>query len=135
MLEPVVDGWHDTGDIVDIDNEGFISILGRAKRFAKIGGEMVSLTQVEGWLAMLWSEQLHCVCAVADERKGEKLILVTTREDADRKTIQQYIASVGGAEIMAPREILHIKQIPVLGIGKLDYPAIQKLAEEKNSVH
>jgi acyl-[acyl-carrier-protein]-phospholipid O-acyltransferase/long-chain-fatty-acid--[acyl-carrier-protein] ligase len=130
VLEPADDGWHDTGDIVDIDNEGFISILGRAKRFAKIGGEMVSLTQIEGWLATLWPDQLHCVCAVADERKGEKLVLVTTREDAERKTIQQHIISLGGAEIMVPKEILQITQIPVLGTGKLDYPAIQKLADE-----
>ena len=128
ILEPALEGWHDTGDIVDIDNEGFISILGRAKRFAKIGGEMVSLTQIEGWLATLWPEQLHCVCAVTDERKGEKLILVTTREDADRKTIQQHITSLGGAEIMVPKEVLCIKRIPVLGTGKLDYPAIQNLA-------
>ncbi|MDW3095740.1 MAG: acyl-[ACP]--phospholipid O-acyltransferase [Gammaproteobacteria bacterium] len=135
VLEPVVEGWHDTGDIVDIDDEGFISILGRAKRFAKIGGEMVSLTQVEGWLSALWPEQLHCVCAIADERKGEKLVLVTTRENADRKTIQQHITSLGGAEIMVPKEILYIDQIPVLGTGKLDYPSIQKLANEKISIH
>jgi acyl-[acyl-carrier-protein]-phospholipid O-acyltransferase/long-chain-fatty-acid--[acyl-carrier-protein] ligase len=135
VLEPALDGWHDTGDIVDIDAEGFISILGRAKRFAKIGGEMVSLTQIEGWLASLWPEQLHCVCAVADERKGEKLVLVTTNEDADRKTMQQYIASVGGAEIMVPKEVLYIKQIPVLGTGKLDYPAIQGLANKKQNTH
>ena len=130
VLEPTINGWHDTGDIVDIDYEGFISILGRAKRFAKIGGEMVSLTQVEGWLSSLWSNEIHCVCAVADERKGEKLILVTTREDADRKTIQKHIASLGGAEIMSPKEVLYIKQIPVLGTGKLDYPAIQQLAND-----
>ncbi len=134
VLEPVLEGWHDTGDIVDIDDEGFISILGRAKRFAKIGGEMVSLTQVEGWLATLWPEELHCVCAISDERKGEKLVLVTTRKDADRKTIQQHIVSLGGAEIMVPKEILYIDQIPVLGTGKLDYPSIQKLADELNSV-
>ncbi|MFK8027111.1 MAG: acyl-[ACP]--phospholipid O-acyltransferase [Gammaproteobacteria bacterium] len=129
VLEPTEGGWHDTGDIVDIDNEGFISILGRAKRFAKIGGEMVSLTQIEGWLAMLWPEQLHCVCAIEDERKGEKLVLITTCEDADRKTIQQYFVTQGGAEIMVPKEIMQVKQIPVLGTGKLDYPAIQQLAQ------
>ena len=135
VLEPVNDGWHDTGDIVDIDEEGFISILGRAKRFAKIGGEMVSLTQVEGWVAGLWPQHQHCICAIADERKGEKLVLVTTCENADRKSIQQYISERGGAEIMVPREIMYTKQIPVLGTGKLDYPAIQKLAEQKNTSH
>ena len=127
-LQPVYEGWHDTGDIVDIDDEGYITILGRAKRFAKIGGEMVSLTQVEGWLTGLWPNEQHCVCAVSDERKGEKLVLVTTYKDADRKTIQQHIISSGGAELMVPRDIHYVKDIPLLGTGKLNYPAIQEIA-------
>ena len=132
MLEPVHDGWHDTGDIVDIDDEGFITILGRAKRFAKIGGEMVSLTQVEGWISALWPEHQHCVCAVEDERKGEKLILITTNAQADRKSLQQYIVAQGGAEIMVPKGIVNVKQMPVLGTGKLDYNAAQKLAHQSS---
>ena len=130
VLEPVKNGWHDTGDIVGIDNEGFITILGRAKRFAKIGGEMISLTQVEAWVSALWPEQQHCICAVADERKGEKLVMITTRQDADRKSLQQYILDQGGAEIMVPRLIVHVKEMPVLGTGKLDYNAVQQLADE-----
>ena len=132
-LQPVYEGWHDTGDIVDIDDEGYITILGRAKRFAKIGGEMVSLTQVEGWLIGLWPDEQHCVCAVSDERKGEKLVLVTTFKEADRKSIQQHIISQGGAELMVPREILYVKDIPLLGTGKLDYPAIQEIANTNNN--
>lgn len=131
VLQPLADGWYDTGDIVDIDAEGFITILGRAKRFAKIGGEMVSLTQVEGWIANLWSQEQHCVCAVSDARKGEKLVLVTTHKEADRKLLQQHITGQGGAEIMVPREILYTKQIPLLGTGKLNYAAIQELANEQ----
>lgn len=130
ILQPPSEGWHDTGDIVDIDNEGFLTILGRAKRFAKIGGEMISLTQVEGWIGALWPHEQHCVCAVSDERKGEKLILVTTQQYADRKSIQEYFSQRGGSELMVPREILVLKEIPVLGTGKLNYPAIQNLADE-----
>ena len=130
VLEAVNDRWHDTGDIVDIDEEGFITILGRAKRFAKIGGEMVSLTQVEGWTAALWPQDQHCICAIADERKGEKLVLVTTRENAERKELQQYISEQGGAEIMVPRAIVQVKEMPVLGTGKMDYNGAQKIAEE-----
>lgn len=130
VLQETPNGWHDTGDIVDIDEEGFVSILGRAKRFAKIGGEMISLTQVEGWVAGLWTQDQHCVCAVADARKGEKLVLVTTYSEADRKQLQEYIVEQGGAEIMVPREILYTKEIPLLGTGKLNYAAIQKLADE-----
>ena len=129
-LQPAPEGWHDTGDIVDIDEEGYVSILGRAKRFAKIGGEMVSLTQVEGWVATLWPQEQHCVCAVSDVRKGERLVLVTTFENADRRQLQQYIVAQGGVEIKVPKEILYTKEIPVLGTGKLNYAAIQKLAEE-----
>ncbi len=131
ILEPVKDRWHDTGDIVDIDEEGFITILGRAKRFAKIGGEMVSLTQVEAWVSALWPDEVHCVCAIDDERKGEKLVLVTTREVAERKKLQEYIADQGGAEIMTPRVIINVNEMPVLGTGKLDYNSIQTLALEK----
>ena len=129
VLESVNDNWHDTGDIVDIDDEGFITILGRAKRFAKIGGEMISLTQVESWVSGLWPEQQHCVCAIEDERKGEKLILITTREETDRKSLQQYFTKQGGAEIMVPKTIVCVQQMPVLGTGKLDYSSIQKLAQ------
>lgn len=135
VLQPTSDGWHDTGDIVDIDEAGFISILGRAKRFAKIGGEMVSLTQVESWIAKLWPTEQHCICAVADQRKGEKLVLVTTGQQADRKTLQDYIIDQGGAELMVPRDIIPVTEIPLLGSGKLNYPAIQKIANQASSIN
>ncbi|TVR08834.1 MAG: 2-acylglycerophosphoethanolamine acyltransferase, partial [Salinarimonadaceae bacterium] len=69
------DGWHDTGDIVSIQ-EGVVSIRGRAKRFAKIGGEMVSLAAVESVIQELWPDHAHVVVALADKRKGEQLILL-----------------------------------------------------------
>jgi acyl-[acyl-carrier-protein]-phospholipid O-acyltransferase/long-chain-fatty-acid--[acyl-carrier-protein] ligase len=130
VLQATTERWHDTGDIVDIDEEGFISILGRAKRFAKIGGEMVSLTHVEGWITKLWPAGQHCVSAVADARKGEKLVLVTTYQGADRKSMQKYIINEGGAELMVPRDIVYVTEIPLLGSGKLDFPAIQKIANQ-----
>ena len=77
-------GWHDTGDIVEIDEEGFVTIKGRAKRFAKIGGEMVSLAAVEEIAGYVWPENLSAVAAVNDERKGERLILITDASKASR---------------------------------------------------
>ncbi len=87
VLDPPPDGWHDTGDIVSIDQQGFITIKGRAKRFAKVGGEMVSFAAVEAIAAELWPDVLSAVTAVPDARKGERLILVTQKKDADPRRV------------------------------------------------
>ncbi|TIW26074.1 MAG: 2-acyl-glycerophospho-ethanolamine acyltransferase, partial [Mesorhizobium sp.] len=88
-LQPL-DGWHDTGDIVSIDREGFITISGRAKRFAKIAGEMVSLGAVEMLVQSLWPEEHHAVVAVPDRRRGERIVLVTTADEADPDELRKF---------------------------------------------
>lgn len=128
-LVPVEDGWYDTGDIVTVDDEGYVHIIGRAKRFAKIGGEMVSLAAVENQLANLWPEASHAVIACADPRKGEQLILLTTGENADRQAILAHFRAEGVPELYVPREVLIVDEIPILGSGKVDYPAVQELVE------
>lgn len=123
------EGWYDTGDIVEVDEEGFITIKGRSKRFAKISGEMVSLTAVEQLATKAWPETHHAVVALPDPKKGEQLILLTTQKDA---TVKQLAAVAEGvATINLPRKIFIVESIPVLATGKTDYQAATTLAEEK----
>ena len=128
-LEPPVDGWHDTGDVVEISRDGWITILGRVKRFAKIGGEMVSLAAAEDLAAGLWPTARHAVIALPDKRKGERLILVTECAGAEVGKLIAYAQSLGAPEIAAPRRIVKVEDVPVLGSGKTDYVAVQRMAE------
>ena len=123
------EGWYDTGDIVTIDQHGFIRICGRAKRFAKIAGEMVSLTSVEMLASSTWPEALHAAIAIADTRKGEQVVLLTTAENAHRAALAAQAKNLGVAEISVPRQVRHIAKMPVLGTGKIDYVAAAKLLE------
>ncbi|MDP9138793.1 MAG: AMP-binding protein, partial [Pseudomonadota bacterium] len=95
VLEPPLHGWYDTGDIVEIDAVGFITILGRARRFAKIGGEMISLAAVEAMLGQAFPDHLHAVVALADPRKGEQLVLITTKPDLERKPLSAALKQQG----------------------------------------
>lgn len=130
-LEPPADGWYDTGDIVDIDESGYVKILGRAKRFAKIAGEMVSLTSVEAMIEKVYPDAQHAVVAIPDPRKGEQLIFVTTQENAHKKELSAYASKTGVSELSVPKTILEIDKMPVLGSGKTDYTGVQAYVEEK----
>ena len=129
-LEPPVDGWHDTGDIVDISEDGYITILGRAKRFAKIGGEMVSLTAVEKVVEEVWPERRHAVVAISDDRKGERLVLITDHAEAEVAPIAAWARANGAPELVVPKKILRVSEVPVLGSGKTDYVTLQLWAEK-----
>jgi acyl-[acyl-carrier-protein]-phospholipid O-acyltransferase / long-chain-fatty-acid--[acyl-carrier-protein] ligase len=119
-------GWYNTGDIVHVDEEGYISIRGRSKRFAKVSGEMVSLTAVEQLATNAWPSALHAATSIPDPRKGEMVILLTTQKEAT--TQQLAAASPGVAAISLPRKIMVINNIPVLASGKINYPAVSDLA-------
>ena len=127
VLEPPPDGWYDTGDIVAIDEAGFVSILGRAKRFAKIGGEMVSMAAAEDLATALWPAAAHAVLAQPDPRKGERLILLTTQRGAEPATLLAHAATRGIGEIFVPRSLVVVDAMPLLGSGKIDYPAVERL--------
>jgi acyl-[acyl-carrier-protein]-phospholipid O-acyltransferase/long-chain-fatty-acid--[acyl-carrier-protein] ligase len=129
--EPPPDGWHDTGDVAAIDGEGMVRLLGRLKRFAKVAGEMVSLGAVEELAAKLWPDGRHAVMAVPDSKKGERLILVTERLDAHLPALATFAKAEGAPEIAVPRRVIHVHHLPLLGSGKLDYGALQVLAERQ----
>ena len=131
VLEPPHEGWHDTGDIVTIDAQGFIAIKGRAKRFAKIGGEMVSLSAVEAMSAELWPALITVVVSVPDARKGEKIILLSTDAAATREAFLRHAKMKGATELQVPSEVLVVDRIPLLGSGKPDYVAALAMAKEK----
>lgn len=125
-------GWYDTGDIVTIDSGGFISICGRAKRFAKVAGEMVSLASVEALAGRVWPGALHAAVALPDARKGEQVVLLTDAEGADRAALFSQAKVEGVAEIAVPRQVIQVAAIPTLGTGKTDYVAAARLVESQS---
>lgn len=121
-------GWYDTGDVVAFDEDGYLSILGRAKRFAKVGGEMVSLAAAEQLAGDVWPGKAHAVVAVLDKTKGERLVLLTEHLDASRQTLLKHARSEGVGEIMVPQKVMVVATIPLLGTGKIDYAKALELA-------
>lgn len=127
VLEAPADGWYDTGDICTVDADAFITIRARAKRFAKIAGEMVSMPAAEALAAALWPGAAHAVVSVPDGRKGEALVLLTTQKDATTGALQAHARERGVAEIAVPRSLRLVDSLPLLGTGKIDYPAATAL--------
>jgi acyl-[acyl-carrier-protein]-phospholipid O-acyltransferase/long-chain-fatty-acid--[acyl-carrier-protein] ligase len=132
VLVPPPDGWHDTGDIVTIDAQGFITIRGRLKRFAKIAGEMISLAAVEALAAAAVPGELLLAVAVPDARKGEHTVLLTTSPAVSRERLSRHARSVGAPELMVPTEVMVVPSLPLLGSGKPDYVTATQVAKERS---
>lgn len=130
VIQPPQDGWHDTGDIVEIDADGFIRIVGRVKRFAKVAGEMIPLGLVEELASLADPDATHAAIALPDAKRGERIVLATTGATLTRDALVAAARTRGAPEIAIPRDILRIDAVPLLGTGKTDYPAVTRFAAE-----
>ena len=129
VLNPPVDGWYSTGDIVELDAQGFVHIKGRVKRFAKVAGEMVSLEVVEHIASTAAPEHQHAASTQIDMQRGENIILFTTDPELKREDLQIVAKNLGSPEIAIARKIVRIEELPILGTGKTDYVTLKQMAE------
>jgi acyl-[acyl-carrier-protein]-phospholipid O-acyltransferase/long-chain-fatty-acid--[acyl-carrier-protein] ligase len=123
------EGWYNTGDVVEIDGEGFVTIKGRVKRFAKIAGEMVSLEAVEKIANHASPEHQHAAVAQADAQRGEALVLYTTDSGLKREHLLEAAHAIGSPELAVPKKLIYLESLPLLGTGKTDYVTLKKKAE------
>jgi len=126
-------GWYDTGDIVEIDDEGYITIQGRVRRFAKIAGEMVSLDHVEQLARLASPAHFHAAVLTLEEYGGETTLLFTTDPALDRIALQKAARAIGSRELAVAREIVRVTALPVLGNGKIDYGTLGGMARSRRS--
>lgn len=127
VLQPPKDGWHDTGDVVVIDGEGFVTIVDRAGRFANIAGEKVSLAEVQTLVNSIWPGTLSVAVNLPDAKKGERIVVLTEKADATIQEIKTAAKAKGLQELVVPSAVI-IGKVPVLGTGKVDFQSSKKAA-------
>lgn len=127
---PGSDGWYNTGDIVFVDNDDFLFIQGRMKRFIKVAGEMVSLEVVEKIARQADPKGTHAASSKPDPAKGEMAVLFTTNKDLERGLLVKAAKDLGISELMVAKQIYYVDTIPLLGTGKTDYVALKNLAQD-----
>ena len=127
ILTPPSNGWYQTGDVIEQDSRGFVQIVDRVKRFAKIGGEMISLSQVENVIQSCWPDHQHGLVTIRDEKRGEKIVLVTTNKEADKHELIKAINASGLNNLSLPSVIETMNELPLLGSGKIDYVKLKSL--------
>ncbi|MDX2150595.1 MAG: AMP-binding protein [Bryobacteraceae bacterium] len=129
VLQPLRNGWYETGDIVEIE-DGFVRIVGRLKRFAKVAGEMVSLEVAERIAYAASPLRIHAATAVPDGRRGEVVVLYSEDPDLKREALVAAAAAQGAPEIAIARRVVFTAKLPRLGTGKLDYVTLSKIAQQ-----
>jgi acyl-[acyl-carrier-protein]-phospholipid O-acyltransferase/long-chain-fatty-acid--[acyl-carrier-protein] ligase len=134
-ITKVPEEGYDTGDIVVIDDEDFITIVGRAKRFAKIGGEMVSLAYIEEAVQEVWPDDPHAVVSISGgDSRGEVIAMLTERKNADREELRSALTKNGLPELAIPKKIIIVEALPKIGVGKTDYRAAFEIASERREI-
>ncbi len=128
VLVPVEDGWYHTGDVVQVDELGYVKIVDRVKRFAKIAGEMISLTAVDNIAVSIWgTDEFRCgTVAIPSDKKGEQIVMVTNNKEASRATFAEYVREKGLSELYIPVEFLYREELPLLATGKADNVSLKK---------
>lgn len=122
-------GWYETGDVVSMDEDGFVSIVGRVKRFAKVAGEMVSLEVVEKLATQASAGAIHGATTQSDRTRGEAIVLFTTDATLTRDALSASAKALGIPEVAVPRKIQRVDTLPLLGTGKTDHMALKRMAE------
>lgn len=123
-------GWYVMDDIVEVDDDGYVTVLGRLKRFAKLAGETVQLELVERVARECSPAHQHAATVASSAERGETTVLFTTDPDLDRGKLRQVARARGLQDLVVARAIVHVKSLPVLGSGKIDYVALSKRARE-----
>lgn len=129
VLQPPAGGWYSTGDVVEIDADGFVRILGRVKRFAKVAGEMVSLESVEQIANLASPAGQHAATTQVDPQRGESIVLFTTDSSLGREALLTAARKLGAPELAVARKIVPLAGLPLLGTGKTDYITLKQMAE------
>ncbi|MBF0188956.1 MAG: AMP-binding protein, partial [Magnetococcales bacterium] len=129
-------GWYDTGDIVALEENGAVRIQGRAKRFIKVGGEMISLSAVEMLAASLWPDHQHAALPMPPLPNGENtrkqppfvLFTATEIDSTSQRTLARHAKEHGWSPLMVPKRLVHCAEIPLLGSGKVDHVSLMEEA-------
>jgi len=123
-------GWYETGDIVEVDADGFVKILGRVKRFAKVAGEMVSLEVVEKMATLASPNRQHAATTVTNANRGETILLYTEDKELKRDKLLAAARQAGMPEVAVPRFVKQVDKLPRLGSGKVDYVGLKEQAKK-----